>query len=275
MEKIICSMYAQDGSFTYEHKTHKERGIAYNPHNHSGYEVFLLLKGEGLFMVEGTGYPLKPMDIIITRSDEIHEISYDEVTEYDRVVIHVEDSFFEKFNCPHYTEIFNNRKIGENNLIDNDSVKKSELFDTLKRLEKYIKSNTGNNEPIVQGVMVELFHQLNEFKTAAGMIRNDTVKTVMEYINSNIGENLLLDHLADTFFISKYHLCRSFKKYTGLTVNQYITCRRLMLVRELHSQGKTLSAASIESGFTSYSSFYKAYVKETGYAPSEGLGRKN
>ena len=275
MEKILCSIYAQDGSFTYEHKSHKERGIAYKPHNHSGYEVFLLLKGEVLFMVEGTGYPLKPMDIIITRSDEIHEISYDEVTECDRVVIHIEDSFFEKFNCMHYTEIFNNRKIGENNLIHHDSAKKSELFDTLKRLEKYIKSNTGSNEPIVQGVMVELFHQLNEFKTAAGMIRNETVKNVMEYINSNIGESLLLDHLADTFFISKYHLCRSFKKYTGLTVNQYITYRRLMLVRELHSQGKTLSAASIESGFSSYSSFYKAYIKETGYAPSEDLGRKN
>jgi AraC-like DNA-binding protein len=275
MEKILCSIYAQDGSFTYEHKTHKERGIAYKPHNHSGYEVFLLLKGEGLFMVEGTGYLLKPMDIIITRSDEIHEISYDEVTEYDRVVIHVEDSFFEKFDCLHYTEIFNNRKIGENNLIDHDSVKKSELFDTLKRLEKYIKSDTESNIPVVQGVMIEFLHQLNEFKTAGGVVRSETVKTVMEYINSNIGETLLLDHLADMFFISKYHLCRSFKKYTGLTVNQYITYRRLMLVRELHSQGKSLSVASMESGFSSYSSFYKAYTKETGYAPSEGMGRKN
>lgn len=272
MENIICSKYAPDESYTYEHKNHKEKGVTYKPHHHNGYEIFILLKGEGIFMVEGTGYPIKPMDIIITKSDEIHEISYDEEAEYDRVVIHINDSFFENLNCTHYMEIFNNRKSGENNLIDRESVKKSELFDTLRRLEKYIKLKNLESDAVVRASIVELLHQLNQFKTTEGEIMSGAIKNVIEYINANISENLVLSSLADEFFMSKYHLCRIFKKYTGFTVNQYITYRRIMVVRDLHSQGKNLSDASVEAGFASYSNFYKAYVKETGYSPSEGLG---
>lgn len=272
MENIICAKYAHDGTFRYEHKTHKEKGVTYKPHHHKGYEIFILLKGEGVFMVEGTGYPLRPKDIIITKSDEIHEITYDEEAEYDRVVIHLEDMFFENLGCAHYTAIFNNRKSGENNLIDRESVKKSEIFDTLRRLEKYVKSDNDSNDAIIRASIVELLHQLNEFKTTEGQIMSSAIKNVIEYINANISEALTLSALADKFFMSKYYLCRCFKKYTGFTVNQYITYRRIMVVRDLHNNGKNLSDASVEAGFSNYSNFYKAYVKETGYSPREGLG---
>lgn len=274
MENIICSKFSQDGTYTFEHKTHKEPGVTYKPHNHNGYEIFILLKGEGVFLVEGIGYPIAPMDIIITKSDEIHEITYDEDAEYERVVIHLEDAFFEKLNCLEYTEIFNNRKSGENNLIDRDSVKNSELLNTLLRMEKYIKSELTTSDAVIRASIVEFLHQLNQFKTTHGKIMSSAIKNVIEYINSNISENLALSSLAEKFFMSKYHLCRSFKKHTGFTVNQYITYRRIMVVRDLHAQGKSLSDSSIEAGFSSYSNFYKAYVKETGYAPSEGLAGK-
>lgn len=274
MDKIISAKYDCEGLFRYRHKFHTVEGATYKPHHHSGYEIYILLKGTAVFMVEGTSYPLRPMDIIITRSDEMHEITYGTGNDYERVVIHFEDLFFKNADCEHYTEIFNNRKIGEGNLIDHDSVKKSELFDTLIRLEKYIKLEGTNNEPVIKGVLVEFLHQLNEFKTSGGLIKSETVKNILEYINANISDNLMLDSLAERFFISKYHLCRNFKKYTGFTVNQYITYRRIMRVRDLYREGKNLSDASLEAGFSSYSNFYKAYVKETGHAPSEYSGRK-
>jgi len=274
MEKIICSRFAHDDTYSYEHKSHRERGLAYKPHHHNGYEIFILLKGEGVFLVEGTGYSLKPMDIIIANASEIHEISYEEETEYERVVIHLNDTFFENMGCVHYTELFNNRKSGENNLIDRDPVKKSELFDMLRRLEKYVKTEDDKNEAVIRATIVELVHQLSQFKTSEGEVMSGAVKNVIEYINENIGENLALSHLAEKFFMSKYHLCRRFKKYTGFTVNQYITYRRIMIAKELRANGKSLSDASIEAGFSSYSNFYKAYVKETGHAPSEDSGGK-
>lgn len=274
MEKIICSRFADDDTYTYEHKSHREKGLTYKPHHHNGYEIFVLLKGEGVFLVEGTGYSLRPMDIIIANASEIHEISYETEIEYERVVIHLNDAFFENLGCVHYTEIFNNRRSGENNLIDREPLKKSELFDTLRRLDRYVKAGDEQNDAVIRAAIVEFLHQLNQSKTSDGEIMSGAVKNVIEYINENIGENLALSHLADKFFMSKYHLCRRFKKYTGFTVNQYITYRRIMIAKELHESGKNLSDASVEAGFSNYSNFYKAYVKETGHAPSEDSGGK-
>ncbi len=266
--------YQIQNLFRYRHKTHKVKGAAYKLHIHSGYEIFILIKGNATFMVEGTSYALRPEDIIITRSDEMHEIVYNTNAEYERIVIHLEDAFFENYDCVHYTEIFKKRKSGQNNLLDRDSAKSSELFETLARLEKYIELKNDKNRAVIKSAMIELLHQLNDFKTAEGLIQNEAVKSVIEYINENISENLALDLLAEKFFISKYHLCRSFKKHTGFTVTQYITFRRIMKTKELHASGKNLSDASMEAGFSSYSNFYKAFVKETGHAPSEGLCTK-
>ena len=43
------------------------------------------------------------------------------------------------------------------------------------------------------------------------------------------------------------------------------------MVKDLYQQGKTLTQASIESGFGNYSNFNKMYVKETGHSPREDM----
>ena len=80
-----------------------------------------------------------------------------------------------------------------------------------------------------------------------------------------------MDELEKEFFISKYHLCREFKKATGHTVVRYINNKRLSKVKELYKNGMSINKACVESGFSSYSSFYKAYLKEYKTIPKEGL----
>ena len=77
--------------------------------------------------------------------------------------------------------------------------------------------------------------------------------------------------LAEKFYISKYYLCRAFHKATGLTVHDYIRLKRLNLARELKAEGKSISEAAMMAGFTDYSSFYRAYLKEYGVSPRNDL----
>lgn len=273
MHRVICVRTAPDKSFSYIHKRDSNpEQIDFRLHTHNGYEILIFLKGEADFIVEGSVYSLRPMDIVLTRRDEMHQLVNTSRKQYERIVINLDESFFHNAQCGQYTEIFLNRKSGEGNLIEREAVKKAEIFDTLLRLEKYMKPNTKKNEIVIRCILTEFLHQLNELKASGnGVVQNETVKKVLVYINGNLREELSLDFLAEHFFISKYHLCRCFRQCTGFTVNQYITYRRLMLVRDLHRAGKSLSAASTEAGFASYSNFYKAYVRETGYPPSEGL----
>jgi AraC-like DNA-binding protein len=77
-----------------------------------------------------------------------------------------------------------------------------------------------------------------------------------------------MDALADTFYVSKYHMMRQFRQETGLTVYEYLTQRRLLHARDLIEKGSRATEACYRSGFRSYSSFTRAYAKIFGTTPT-------
>ena len=90
-----------------------------------------------------------------------------------------------------------------------------------------------------------------------------------QYLDENITAPLPLDELAKRFFVSKYYLCRSFKADFSESVHHYLSRRRVELACRLIARGETASAAAYHVGFGDYSSFYRAYKKHQGQAPSE------
>ena len=98
---------------------------------------------------------------------------------------------------------------------------------------------------------------------------NELGARVAKYLNSNIEKAISLDRLANKFFISKYHLCRAFKKYSGTSVHSYINHKRIMYAKQLIESGETASGAAERVGFGDYSAFYRAYVKIVGKSPSK------
>lgn len=84
-----------------------------------------------------------------------------------------------------------------------------------------------------------------------------------------------LPHMADglSFIVghtglTKEHICRSFKKFLGMTPVRYITMLRLNYVANmlLHSDGKIVNIA-MDAGFESLSYFYHLFQKEYGTTP--------
>ena len=59
------------------------------------------------------------------------------------------------------------------------------------------------------------------------------IKDIVYYINNNYSRDLSVEYLSNYFAISKYHLCRSFKKYTDYTLTEYITQLRMDRAKEL------------------------------------------
>ena len=91
---------------------------------------------------------------------------------------------------------------------------------------------------------------------------------VARYLNSNIEKSLSLDRLARRFFVSKYHLCRAFKSYSGTSVHAYVNHKKIMYAKSLIESGLTASGAAERVGFGDYSAFYRAYVKIVGKSPT-------
>lgn len=59
------------------------------------------------------------------------------------------------------------------------------------------------------------------------------IEGIMKYINEYYRQQITLDELAAEFNVSKFHLSREFKKYTGYSPNEYVISVRLSRAKDL------------------------------------------
>lgn len=255
----------------------KPATLNFKMHTHTGYEIYIFVKGNAEYVINNKIFPLKPYDILITKNDELHQVKHFSANNpYERICIELNDDFLREYDCMPYRVILSERKSDTDNIISPNYSGKIKLTDCLHRIEKYMKELNDFNETIVKCSIIELLHIINTLKSDEVKVkRNDDIQTIMEYIDDNLTENIKLDDIANHMFMSKYHICRIFKEYTGITVNKYITNKKIKLVQNLYAGGMSLSSASSHAGFSNYSAFYKSYMKETGKSPKTDIENYN
>lgn len=242
-------------------------------HFHDQYEIFLFLEGDAKYIVEEKSYTLEPGDIIIIRKHEMHRIFHNSSARYQRCVLMVAPEFFHMYGCPEYESQFQKAAPGTDNKIAAELVRSSGLYDAFIRYRKYADdSDVTPTSPILISIIIEILYLINKitgFSTAD--LTNSPIKDIILYLNNRFADDISLDMLAEKFYLSKYYLCRTFRKATGLTVHEYICRKRLAMVRELCTDGRSLNEAALMAGFRDYSCFYRAYVKEFGTSPRKDL----
>lgn len=266
-EDIIKILPGMD--FTAVHKkSEKPNTIEFKLHNHDDiYEIVLLLDGDCEFIVEGNTYKIKPRDIVFTRPFELHHICCLTERTYERIILYVRENYFSSHNCCEFLDVFRNRELGTGNLAAYGLTDNS-VMNCMMRIFKYYSAKAYK---AADAAVTEFLYLINSSKVTSDNFyaKNERLRDIIMYINNNLTEDLRLDDIAGKFFIDKHYLCKSFKKNTGYTVNQYINYKRVLLAQELRRSGQTLLQASLNAGFNSYAHFYKTCVKQTGRAPKE------
>lgn len=238
-----------------------------NRHCHDTYEILYVLDGVGRFLIEGTSFDVKPGTLVVIRPFEYHSMQLEGNSSYERYVIHFSEDYLVDDAKRLLKSIFDgvegSGKVYNALSLSKNAISVFERFDTAESLpenERAIYAKTLLSELMVflsvsGGAQIEI----NEGELGARVIR---------YLNENIYRNITLDTLARRFFVSKYYLCRAFKKHNGVSVHGYISHKRVMYAKQLIEQGETASGAAYKVGFGDYSAFYRAYVKIVGKAPT-------
>ncbi|MBQ8762705.1 MAG: helix-turn-helix transcriptional regulator [Clostridia bacterium] len=94
------------------------------------------------------------------------------------------------------------------------------------------------------------------------------VKKCLKIINNRLFGELSLSDIAFECGISKDHMSMIFKKYTGITIPQYIKKERLNASKELLKSGMSISQAAYTVGFSTESYFIKCFKDEFGITPA-------
>jgi AraC-like DNA-binding protein len=93
---------------------------------------------------------------------------------------------------------------------------------------------------------------------------------VSEYVYSHIHEPIRLDELAKSLFMSKSNLCLRFKKETGMTIEQFVSLRKIATAKELLSNtNKSLLSIAMYLGYSSQAHFSKAFLALVKITPSK------
>lgn len=236
-------------------------------HCHDTYEILFVTSGEGKYIVEGSSFVIRPTTLMVIRPLEYHCVQLEESSAYERYVI--------KFSPTALVD--DAAKLLEQFMSEEDTSGKyypptqvpEGVYSILERFEFSLTLPEIERNAYTKMLLSELIVLLSV--TGGEQIAHEEEELgarVIRYLNENIQRDISLDKLARRFFVSKYYLCRAFKKHNGISVHGYINQKRVMYAKQLIESGETASGAAYRVGFGDYSSFYRAYVKVLGKAPT-------
>ena len=246
-------------------------------HQHSFYEIFFFLSGNVRYTIEGRTYRLRPGDILLTNNMDIHRPEIKPGKPYERFVIWLADDYFAQgrergddiSQCFHDAARKDYRLIRPNH----------DALIRLKRLCDQIAEVKDSRElgcfTLTSAYLLEFLVYLTRcyFSTPDSarqdVTEDNKINHVLLYVNEHITEDLTLDRLAEQFYVSKFHLSKLFKQYTGMSIYQYVIKKRITVARNLLLTGTPVTQACLDCGFHDYSNFLKAFKRECGKNPRE------
>ncbi len=240
-------------------------------HCHDRYEILYVVSGNGRCIVEGNEFVLEAGTLILMSPFQYHHVE-----------INPADMPYERY-CAHFTKDY----------LASDGAR------ILDALTKYNEGKAGYYPPSeLSGEVASVFERINTAADFPDRQKNSYIKLllsellvllsvarpyeaehiteelgarVIHYLNENIDKDVSLDTLSKKFFVSKYYLCRSFKKYNGVSIHGYVNYKRIVYAKHLIDSGEPASVAAYTVGFGDYSAFYRAYVKIIGTSPTAAL----
>lgn len=97
------------------------------------------------------------------------------------------------------------------------------------------------------------------------------IQKSIDYIEENLKTDITAKELSEMAGFSMFHYYRLFQSAVGMPVMQYITRRRLLhALYDMHC-GEKMMVVALDYGFETQAGFYKAFVREFGYTPTEFL----
>lgn len=254
------------------------KGMQFEFHYHDFNKIIIFISGKVTYLIEGKTYKLKPWDILLVNNNEIHKPIIDPNEIYERIVIWVNSAFLLQHNdsqCNLLT-CFESAAEKKLNLLRLSPDSLSGLKAILLQLEDSCNSQEFGSKVLKNSLFLQYIVHVNRLCLGIKMDTDDpdieydeTIGRILQYINTNLSEDLSMDKLASMFYLSKYYLMRKFKQQTGYTVHNYILKKRLIAANTLIKKGKSITATCIECGFGDYSNFVRSFKKTFGLSPKK------
>lgn len=229
---------------------------------HKNIEILLVVSGEGRIQYATEQYSLDVGDMIVINSGALHRPYSEKGVGYYYLII---DESFCLENGLDLTRLDFEKKV-------RDPKTEALFFEVVRCMgETEEPLASAQKRSSVLSLLIDLCGRhaspilSDEIKTAPS---EEYVKFVLNYINENFAQPIRLETLAEHCGITKFHLSREFKRYTGQTIFAYVNILRCKNAELCLAEGMSVTQAAHESGFESLPYFSRTYRKLMGVCPS-------
>ena len=236
----------------------------YPVHTHKGYELLLLKKGDASYSVQSETYPLRKNALVITRPGQSHRVSVHSDDTYDRYNLIFFPEMFPKELLAKIPEDLHILQFDGNNLVTGLFEKMDYYCHNLS--EEYLPRAM---EALTEELLWNILLQSDRQKKDCPDTCHPLTRSALEFMDQQLFEIDTITQVCESLGISKSYLHQLFREDLSSTPKAYLNRRRLELARQEILLGAKVSYLCNICGFSDYSSFYRAYKKHFGYAPTD------
>ncbi len=237
-------------------------------HFHHEYEIYYMNSGSRQYFIHDRTYGIKEGDIVLIRPHDLHK-TIDTGTAHSRLLI----SFKKDYIIGSEVETLLSTCFGKSSVYSFDHASRLGLESMLTDMITVAGEENAFRDTKMQALfsvfLVELAGYIKTYKGQhEGSEKDDKITQILNYLKNHYADNLSLDQLAETFFISPYYMSRLFKKETGFTIFEYIQSMRIIEAqRLLVTTSRKISDISETVGFANSTSLGKVFKSITGLSP--------
>lgn len=239
----------------------------YKTHWHNAVEIIMPTENVFPVVCENNQYTLKENNILIIPAGHLHNLK----AQKGRRIIMLCDNMMLKDN-PAMGEI--NMLLSEPILIDNSY--STDLTKELCTIISDMKNTFENNAPFCETMLyqklISLFLKILEYEKFKGVEENkysDKIGLIRKYIDTYFASPITLDSMANAIGYSKFHLSRLLSA-NGVSFTDMLNSRRIKAAEVmLHDESCSITQACMNTGFTSITTFNRAFKKHKMCTPTE------
>lgn len=224
---------------------HGQSSHCFPLHSHESFCVGVIIKGEALFNINSNKRLLKESMAFIIPSNTGISITAD--SKYDYITICFKNELKKRVENIKFNKYYIEMKFNEEIL---------DLCDIFKR---------NNDENQFLNSILKLIDSAIEADSI--LERNqpsEIVLSVCEHIRKNADQKFDLDNLAKSFYLSKYHLIRIFKKEMGVTPNQYYIQAKMRIIKSEIFLEQSVTDLAVNLNLSDQSHLCKLFKKQMG-----------
>ena len=216
----------------------------FSSHNHaSHYIISLCIKGSVTATLENKSMKLKENDFFVVPPFMPHAVCLTDTSTL--VSLCMDKSFVEEYSSQKGTEIL-------------------EMLLLSPKIQKRITKL--QTELLLQAV--SYVYELHD--THKEEMENDML-ILCDRLTNHFSDSLPLDNLAKDLYLSKYYLIRKCKRILGLTPHKFHLQNRIRKAQTLLFTNKSVTEASVDTGFYDHSHFDRSFKNIVGISPTEYL----